>query len=66
MFEMLTGRLPFSGDSAFSIALKHLTRRNPSPRRYNPEFRKVSQYCNQGDGKRPYYRYDDVEAIIGD
>ncbi|MED3564298.1 protein kinase domain-containing protein, partial [Bacillus xiapuensis] len=35
MFELLTGRLPFSGESAVSIALKHLQSETPSLRRWN-------------------------------
>ena len=41
MFEMLTGRLPFSGESAVSIALKHLQSDTPSPSVGILIFRKV-------------------------
>ncbi|WP_313429733.1 Stk1 family PASTA domain-containing Ser/Thr kinase, partial [Siminovitchia terrae] len=37
MFELLTGRLPFSGESAVSIALKHLQSETPPPTRWNPD-----------------------------
>jgi beta-lactam-binding protein with PASTA domain len=33
---MLTGRLPFSGDSAVAVAMKHVTEQPPAPRRLNP------------------------------
>lgn len=67
MFEMLTGRLPFSGDSAVSIALKHLQDETPSPRRYNPEIpQSVANIVIKATAKDPYYRYDDVEAMIAD
>lgn len=36
MFELITGRLPFFGESAVSIALKHLQNNTPSPKRWNP------------------------------
>lgn len=37
MYEMLTGRLPFDGDSAISIALKHLQETPQDPRYYNSQ-----------------------------
>jgi serine/threonine-protein kinase len=36
LFEMLTGRLPFTGDSAVAVAMKHVTEPPPSPRALNP------------------------------
>jgi serine/threonine protein kinase/tetratricopeptide (TPR) repeat protein len=37
LFEMLTGEVPFQGDTPVSIALLHRKARPPSPRRFNPE-----------------------------
>lgn len=37
LYEMLTGRLPFEGDSPFSIAMKHISEQPPDPRLINPE-----------------------------
>jgi beta-lactam-binding protein with PASTA domain/tRNA A-37 threonylcarbamoyl transferase component Bud32 len=37
LFEMLTGRAPFEGDSAVAIALKHVNQPPPSPRELRPE-----------------------------
>src|SRR5699024_5557386 len=37
LFELLTGRLPFSGQSPVSIALKHLQHDTPSVKQYNPD-----------------------------
>lgn len=37
LYEMLTGRLPFDGDSAISIALKHLQEQPDDPRRFNEQ-----------------------------
>ena len=37
LYEMLTGRLPFEGDSAVSIAIQHLSSVPLSPRELNPD-----------------------------
>jgi len=36
LYEMLTGRLPFSGDNAVAVAMKHVTEEPLPPRRLNP------------------------------
>ncbi len=36
LYEMLTGRLPFEGGSALSVALKHKSQAPPSPKKFNP------------------------------
>lgn len=36
LYEMLTGRLPFSGDSAVAIAMQHVSSDPPPPRMFNP------------------------------
>ena len=53
MFELLTGRLPFSGESAVSIALKHLQSETPSIRRWNPEIpQSVENIVSESNSKR--------------
>ncbi|GAB4429531.1 MAG: Stk1 family PASTA domain-containing Ser/Thr kinase [Chloroflexi bacterium OHK40] len=37
LYEMLTGRLPFTGDSSVAVAMKHVTEPPPPPRRLNPQ-----------------------------
>ena len=37
LYEMVTGGVPFEGDSALSIAIKHKTERVPDPRELNEE-----------------------------
>jgi len=37
MYEMLTGRLPFEGDSAVSVAIQHISSIPLSPRELNPD-----------------------------
>jgi len=36
LYEMLTGRLPFTGDSAIGVAMQHVSAEPPPPRMYNP------------------------------
>ena len=37
LFEMLTGRIPFQGETPFSVALKHKTKAPPDPKEINPQ-----------------------------
>ncbi len=37
LFEMVTGRIPFEGDTAIDIALKQKTEAPPDPRQFNPQ-----------------------------
>jgi tetratricopeptide (TPR) repeat protein len=37
LYEMLTGRPPFEGDTALSVALKHKSKLPPPPRKFNPK-----------------------------
>lgn len=61
MFELLTGRLPFSGESAISIALKHLQSETPSPKRWNPDIpQSVENIVLKATVKDPFRRYDSV------
>ncbi|MGE7601848.1 Stk1 family PASTA domain-containing Ser/Thr kinase [Peribacillus sp. NPDC097675] len=67
MFEILTGRLPFSGESAVSIALKHLQSETPSPKRWNPEIpQSVENIILKATAKDSYYRYESVDAMEDD
>ncbi|MCK4759885.1 MAG: protein kinase [Candidatus Aminicenantes bacterium] len=37
LFEMVTGKIPFEGDTSFSIAFKHKTEIPPDPREFNTQ-----------------------------
>jgi eukaryotic-like serine/threonine-protein kinase len=64
MFELLTGRLPFSGESAVSIALKHLQSETPSLRRWNPNIpQSVENIVLKATAKDPFRRYSAVEEV---
>lgn len=67
MFELLTGRLPFSGESAVSIALKHLQSETPSIRRWNPAIpQSVENIVLKATAKDPFHRYHSVEEMEHD
>ncbi|PQD95908.1 serine/threonine protein kinase [Pradoshia eiseniae] len=67
MFELLTGRLPFSGESAVSIALKHLQSDTPSPKRWNPAIpQSVENIVLKATAKDPFHRYASVEEMALD
>lgn len=67
MFELLTGRLPFSGESAVSIALKHLQSETPSLRRWNPLIpQSVENIVLKATAKDPFHRYNSVEEMEAD
>jgi serine/threonine-protein kinase len=67
MFELLTGRLPFSGESAVSIALKHLQSETPSVRRWNPKIpQSVENIVLKATAKDPFHRYNNVDEMEED
>lgn len=67
MFEMLTGRMPFRGDSAVEIALKHMKEELPSPKELNPVIpQSVENIILKAAAKNPKNRYRDVRAMAED
>ncbi|MGX8793357.1 Stk1 family PASTA domain-containing Ser/Thr kinase [Oceanobacillus sp. M60] len=61
LFELLTGKLPFSGQSPVSIALKHLQSDTPSVKEINPDIpQSVENIVLQATAKNSFYRYEDV------
>lgn len=64
MFELLTGKLPFSGESAVSIALKHLQSEVPPPTKWNPEIpQSVENIVLKATSKDTFYRYDSADEM---
>ncbi|WP_203362265.1 Stk1 family PASTA domain-containing Ser/Thr kinase [Bacillus sp. REN10] len=67
MFELLTGQLPFSGESAVSIALKHLQTETPSMKRWNPSIpQSVENIVLKATAKDPFHRYHTLEEMEQD
>ena len=67
LFEMLTGRVPFNGDTTVAIAIKHIQEDLPSPADYNEEIpvsvEKIVLKCCQ---KSPDRRYQNAAELITD
>ncbi|WP_163536752.1 Stk1 family PASTA domain-containing Ser/Thr kinase [Gracilibacillus sp. YIM 98692] len=67
MFELLTGHLPFSGQSAVSIALKHLQRNTPSVKEWNRNVpQSVENIVLKSTTKDPFHRYQSVQEMEGE
>ncbi len=67
LFEMLTGRVPFNGDTTVAIAIKHIQEEMPSPRDFVAEIPvSVEQIIFKCTEKSPDRRYGNVSALIED
>lgn len=67
LYEMLTGELPFSGESAVSIALKHLQSETPSVREINASIpQSLENVVLKATAKNPDHRYETVEMMEKD
>src|SRR5690625_1579208 len=63
-YELLTGQLPFSGQSPVSIALKHLQNETPSVRKINPSIpQSVENIILKATTKDPFHRYYSVAEM---
>ena len=64
LFELLTGELPFSGESAVSIALKHLQSETPSVIAYNAAVpQSLENVVLKATAKDPRHRYANVAEM---
>lgn len=67
LFELLTGQLPFSGESAISIALKHLQTETPSIRAIIPSIpQSLENVVLKATAKNPDDRYQSAEEMEAD
>ncbi|MEE1008384.1 MAG: Stk1 family PASTA domain-containing Ser/Thr kinase [Agathobacter sp.] len=67
MYEMVTGRVPFDGDTTVSVAIQHLQEEMTPPSTYAPNlpisFEKIILKCTQKNADR---RYQNIEDLIND
>ena len=67
MYEMVTGRVPFDGDTTVAIAIQHLQEEMVSPSAYAPDLpislEKIILKCTQ---KSPSRRYQTMGDLISD
>lgn len=67
MFEMITGRVPFNGDTTVAIAIKHIQEPIPMPSTYAEEIpvslEQIIMKCTQ---KSPDRRYSNIADVIAD
>lgn len=67
LYELLTGELPFSGESAVSIALKHLQTETPSVRALDASIpQSLENVILKATAKNPLHRYSSVEEMEED
>jgi len=67
LFEMLTGRVPFEGETPLSVALKHKTEAPPDPRKINAQIpddlaRLILRCLEKEKGKR----YQSAQELLGE
>lgn len=67
MYEMVTGRVPFDGDTTVAVAIQHLQEEIVAPSVYAPNLpismEKIILKCTQ---KNPDRRYESMTALLAD
>ncbi len=67
MYEMVTGRVPFDGDTTVAVAIQHLQEEMVVPSTYAPNLpislEKIILKCTQ---KNPDRRYESISAVLND
>lgn len=67
LYQMLTGRLPFLGESPISVALKHLQEPFEQPRSVNPHIpQSVENIILRAMRKNPQERYLSAQQMLSD
>lgn len=67
MYELLTGSVPYKGDTAVEIALKHMKEKLPSIRKQNPTIpQSIENIVLKATAKNPKNRYESVREMHED
>ena len=67
LYEMLTGRLPFEGDNAVSVAIQHLSSVPLDPREINPEIPEALELiCKKAMCSDITHRYASADDMLAD
>ena len=67
MYEMLAGTMPFRGETAVEIALKHIKEPMPSIRKVNPKVpQSLENVILKATAKNPKNRYNNVRELYDD
>ena len=67
LYEMLTSRLPFEGESAVSVAIQHLSSIPLAPREINPDIPEALELiCMKAMAQDINKRYPSADAMIAD
>jgi serine/threonine protein kinase len=68
LFEMVTGRVPFEGDTPFTIGVKHKSERPRNPRELNTQLpedlSRVILKCLEKDKEKRYQRAEELRAEL--
>jgi len=67
LYEMVTGKLPFEGNTPISVALKHKTEIPPDPREFNAQIPdEISRVILKCMEKEKIMRYQRAEELLND
>lgn len=67
LYELLTGQVPFEGENAVSIALKHFKDQIPSVREFNPAIpQAMENVVYRATAKNPQERYSSAKEMAAD
>ncbi|HOV78511.1 MAG TPA: Stk1 family PASTA domain-containing Ser/Thr kinase [Bacillota bacterium] len=67
LYEMVTGKLPFQGDTPIGVALKHIQEKPPSPSGLNPAVSlSLEKVINKAMAKIPSERYATARDMAAD